>query len=219
MPALANRALGSTEARRRWPILVVTPMNVFRDPASGELHPAVRRAAQVLIDADIPIVFVASSAAREPERIQREFGIVHPYLSDSGATLHIPHGYFEGGDAGSGKDWEMMTFVARDVGFDAPSGLQFLLRAYRAYQSEILAIGFGVTSSDRFVLEHVDVPIIVRNRNIGQSQLHTSFPDAFVTHSEGPLGWAEAILGRLAYESDEARMMAQAGCDRISPLR
>jgi predicted mannosyl-3-phosphoglycerate phosphatase (HAD superfamily) len=213
MPTLANSAVGSTEARSRWPILVVTPVNAFRDPGSSELHPTVRQAAQLLIDADIPIVFVASSAVREPEYIQRELGIVHPYLSNRGATLHIPHGYFEGGYAGSGKrDWEMMTFVARDFGLDAPGGgLQFLVQTYRTHRSDIVTIGFGVSSSDRYLLEHVQVPVIVRDRNVGQSQLQTSFPDAFVTDSEGPLGWGEAILGRLAYESDEPGMMAQAG--------
>ena len=200
MPTLANSAVGSTEGRSRWPILVVTPVNVFRDPASRELHPTVRQAAQVLIDADIPIIFVAPSAVREPERIQRELGIMEPYLSEGGATLHIPYGYFGGGYAGSETDWEMMTFVARGFGVEPPSGLQFLLQTYRMRRSDIVTVGLGVTSSDRFVLEHVDVPVIVRNRNIGQYQLQTSFPDAFVTHFEGPLGWGEAILGGLAYE-------------------
>jgi predicted mannosyl-3-phosphoglycerate phosphatase (HAD superfamily) len=221
MPTLANSAVGSHEGQRRWPFLVVTPVNVFRDPASSELHPTVRQAAQLLIDADIPIIFVAPSAIREPEHIQRELGIVHPYLSNGGATLHIPHGYFEGGCAGAGnRDWEMMTFVTQDFGLDAPSGgLQFLVQTYRTHRSDIVTVGFGVTSSDRFVLEYVDVPVIVRNRNIGQSQLQTSFPDAFVTHSEGPLGWGEAILGGLAYESDETRTMAQVGYEWTSPLR
>jgi hypothetical protein len=198
-------------ARPRWPILVVTPVNVFRDPAAPELHPTVRRAAQLLIDADIPIIFIASSVVREPEHLQRELGIVHPYLSDGGTTLHIPYGYFGGGYAGAGTDWEMMTFVARGFGVEPPSGLQFLLQTYRIHRSDIVTIGFGVTSSDRFVLEHVDVPVIVRNRNIGQNQLQTSFPDAFVTHFEGPLGWGEAILGGLAYESDETGMMGSRG--------
>jgi predicted mannosyl-3-phosphoglycerate phosphatase (HAD superfamily) len=184
-------------------------MKVFRDPASNELHPTVRQAAQLLIDADIPIILVAPSTIREPEHIQRELGIVQPYLSDGGATLHIPHGYFEGGCAGCGKqDWEMMTFMARDFGLDAPSGLRFLLETYRSHRSGIVTIGFGVTSSDRYLLEHVDVPVIVRDRNVDQCQLQVTFPDAFVTPSAGPLGWGEAILGRLAYESDETGMIA-----------
>jgi predicted mannosyl-3-phosphoglycerate phosphatase (HAD superfamily) len=196
-------------------MLVVTPVNVFRDPAAIELHPTVRRAAQLLIDADIPIIFVGSSVVREPEHIQRELGIVHPYLSDGGATLHIPYGYFGDGHAGSGTDWEMMTFVARDFGVEPPRGLEFLLHAYRIHRLDIVTIGFGVRSSDRFVLEHVDVPVIVRNRNIDQNQLKTAFPDAFVTTREGPPGWGEAILGGLAYEADEASMMGL--CESLIP--
>jgi predicted mannosyl-3-phosphoglycerate phosphatase (HAD superfamily) len=184
-------------------------VDVFRDPVSRELYPTVRQAAQLLIDADIPIIFVAPSAVREPEHIQRELGVVHPYLSEGGATLHIPHDYFESGYGGSTKrDWAMMTFVGRDSGLDAPRGLRFLLETYRAYRSDILTIGFGVTSSDKYLLEQVDVPVIVRDRNIGQNQLQASFPDAFVTNAEGPLGWGEAILGPLAYESDRTGMMA-----------
>jgi predicted mannosyl-3-phosphoglycerate phosphatase (HAD superfamily) len=188
-------------------MLVVTPVNAFRDPAATELHPAVRRAAQLLIDADIPIIFVASSVVREPEHIQRELGIVHPYLAGGGSTVHIPYGYFGGGYPGTGTDWEMMTFVARRLGVAPPSGLQFLLQIYRIHRPDIVTIGFAVTSSDRFVLECVDVPVIVRNRGTSQNQLQTSFPEAFVTHLEGPLGWGEAILGGLAYEADESRMM------------
>lgn len=189
-------------------MVVITPVNVVCDRRSTELHPTVRQAAQLLIDADIPIIFVSSSVARQAEHIQRELGIVHPYLSDGGTTLHIPYGYFGGGYAGSGTDWQMMTFVARDFGVAPPSGLQFLLQTYRIHRPDIVTIGFGVTLADRCVLEYVDVPVIVRNRNIAQNQLQTSFPDAFVTHFEGPLGWGEAILGGLAYESDETGMMA-----------
>ena len=189
-------------------MVVITPVNVVCDRRSAELHPTVRQAAQLLIDADIPIIFVSSSVARQAEHIQRELGIVHPYLSDGGTTLHIPYGYFGGGYAGSGTDWQMMTFVARDFGVAPPSGLQFLLQTYRIHRPDIVTIGFGVTLADRCVLEYVDVPVIVRNRNIAQNQLQTSFPDAFVTHFEGPLGWGEAILGGLAYESDETGMMA-----------
>jgi hypothetical protein len=43
--------------------------------------------------------------------------------------------------------------------------------------------------------------------DVAQNQLQTSFPDAFVTTREGPLGWSEAILGGLAYQSDETGMM------------
>jgi predicted mannosyl-3-phosphoglycerate phosphatase (HAD superfamily) len=192
-------------------MVVITPVNALCDHRSPELHPTVRQAAQLLIDADIPIIFVAPSVVREPEYLQRELGIVHPYLSDGGATLHIPYGYFVDGYAGAGTDWEMMTFVARGPGLEPPSAVQFLLQTYRIHRSGIVTIGFGVTSSDRFVLEHVDVPVIVRNRDFDQRQLRKTFPDAFMTTREGPLGWSEAILGGLAYESDETGMMGSRG--------
>ena len=192
----------------RWPMVVVTPVNLLCDRGSAEFHPTVRQAAQLLIDADIPIILVARSVVREPEYIQRELGVVHPYLSNGGATLHIPYGYFGGGYAGPGADWEMMTFVARDPGVEPPSGVQFLLQTYRIHRSDIVTVGFGVTSSDRFVLEHVEVPVLVRNRHFDQRPLRKTFPDAFMTTLEGPLGWSEAILGGLAYEADETGMMA-----------
>jgi predicted mannosyl-3-phosphoglycerate phosphatase (HAD superfamily) len=101
----------------------------------------------------------------------------------------------------------MMTFLAKSFDAEPPSGLQFLVQSYRIHRSDIVTIGFGATSSDRFVLEHVDVPVIIRDQHRDQNQLRRTFPEAFVTTRHGPLGWGEAILGGLAYESDETGMM------------
>lgn len=187
MSELANSAIEFNGTQSRWPMVVVTPMNLFRE--SGKFHPTVRRAVQLLIDSDIPIVLVASRAVREAEEVQRELGIVGPYLSGGGTALHVPDGYF--GESQRG-----------------PSGaLEDLLKAYRRHRPDIVIIGFGATWSDRFLLGHVNVRVIVRDGYIDQSQLRQAFPDAFVTNSEGSLGWGEAILGRLAYEADETGMM------------
>jgi predicted mannosyl-3-phosphoglycerate phosphatase (HAD superfamily) len=189
-------------------MVVVTPVSVFRDRESLELHATVRQAAELLIESDIPIVLVGACGIREPEDIQRELGIVAPFLSGGGATVHVPDGYFSGTRTiSANKNWEMVTFRSPDFDDNPSGGLGVLLETYRTHRSDIVVIGFGVRWSDRFLLRAVDVPVIIRNGHIDQSQLRKTFPDAFVTNSKGPLGWGEAILGRLAYESDETGMM------------
>ena len=101
----------------------------------------------------------------------------------------------------------MVTFGSSDVGDNPPAGLRVLLDTYRTQQAGTITIGFAMTWSDRMLLRAVDVPVIVRNGHTDQEQLRNMFPDAFLTSAEGPFGWAEAILGRLAYELDGTSMM------------
>jgi predicted mannosyl-3-phosphoglycerate phosphatase (HAD superfamily) len=196
------------QARHRWPMVVVTPVNVFCDPKSGGLQPMVRQAVQVLIDADIPIILVASDGVREVQNIQCELGIIAPFLSGGGATLHVPDNYFAETQRDTGtSDWNTMPFGLPDAVRSPARGLRTLLEAYRRHRSDIVIIGFGLTWADRLLLGLADVAVIVRGRHIDQTTLRQTFPQAYVTLATGSLGWGEAILGQLAYERDETGMM------------
>ena len=51
-------------------------------------------AATRLAEHDVPLILFGSHTRAEIEEVQREIGNTHPFISENGAALHVPDGYF-----------------------------------------------------------------------------------------------------------------------------
>jgi predicted mannosyl-3-phosphoglycerate phosphatase (HAD superfamily) len=182
----------------RWSIVVVTSLECILDAKSGWVASTVQQTTHTLTDHDIPLVLISTRGPRELRRVQRELGIVAPFLSDGGHTLHIPFGYFPGQQTSPEEgEWEIFEFKERGAApQQALRAVRTLLAKYRQHRPDMVAIGLGSAWSDRLLLQSVDVPVIVRHTGIDQKALERACPEAFVTLAEGPAGWSEAILGQ-----------------------
>jgi mannosyl-3-phosphoglycerate phosphatase len=67
-----------------------------------------------------------------------------------------------------------------------------LVTLFRHLHGQVNTIGLGDSFNDVALLQTIDVPVIVRSRDV--STLLQRIPNAFVTDHEGPEGWNEAIL-------------------------
>ena len=67
-----------------------------------------------------------------------------------------------------------------------------LVTLFRRLHAQVNTIGLGDSFNDVALLQTVDVPVIVRSRDV--SVLLQRIPNALVTDREGPEGWNEAVL-------------------------
>lgn len=140
---------------------------------------------------DSTIVLSSNRSAAEVRSLQRELGIRQPFLSDGGAALHIPHGYFCGtvlDDAGDG--YETIDFGVRRLGH----AVRLLIALFRTCPVPPLIVGIGLEWRDRVLLREVDVPIVLRDPRLDQGTLVRNVPHALVTD-----GWQDARLTGLLY--------------------
>ena len=153
-----------------------------------------RDALNALVSTRVPIVLVSDSGTADMRQMQRELGLVQPFISRGGAALHIPPDYFtQPDDVASADDrWEMFSF---DTFSPAAAmrllGALFLSRGH----DKILTVGLGCDTSDSAMLAAVDVPIVVRDRHLDQSALLRHLPGAYLTSATGAEGWLEAVVG------------------------
>lgn len=152
-----------------------------------------RDALTALISTRVPLVLVGDSASADVRTIQRELGLLQPFISDGGAALHIPPEYFtQQDDAVARDEWEMFSFDA--IGPAAAMrllGALFLARGH----DKILTVGLGCVTSDSSMLAAVDIPIVVRDQRFDQSALLRCVPGAYLTTATGAAGWLEAVVG------------------------
>ena len=153
-----------------------------------------RDAVTALSSTRVPLVLVSDSDSGDVRTIQRELGLLQPFISNAGAELHIPPGYFtQPCDVAARDDeWEMFSFDA--VGPTAAMrllGALFLARGH----DKILTVGLGCDSGDRAMLAAVDIPIVVRDQRSDQSVLLRHVPGAYLTTASGAAGWVEAVVG------------------------
>ena len=165
-------------------------------PASGGTAPCElsRDALDALISTRVPLVFVSDSSAPELRQMQRELGLMQPFISSGGAALHIPPEYFSQLDAvpAAADQWEMFSFDT--IGPAAAMrllGALFLARGH----DKILTVGLGCDTSDSAMLAAVDIPIVVRDQRLDQSALLRYVPGAYLTSATGAAGWLEAVVG------------------------
>jgi predicted mannosyl-3-phosphoglycerate phosphatase (HAD superfamily) len=140
----------------------------------------------------IPLVLTSYHSAAELMAMQRELGVVTPFIAANGRTLHIPRGYFSAAAIeGSATEWDVLEFTPPSV----EDALDVLLERCRAAGQAPLLVGVGASWPDHALLRHVDVPILIRSALVDQTQLRNYFPQAYLTAATGPDGWSEAILG------------------------
>ena len=83
-------------------------------------------------------------------------------------------------------------------GADKGNAVTALARLYRRAEPAVVTVGLGDGMNDQPMLAAVDVPVIVRNRVADPAgDLVRAVPSAKVTDSEGPAGWAAAVLAVL----------------------
>lgn len=152
----------------------------------------VRPAFDALSRCDMHVVLCSD---RDPVAIlslQKALGLRHPFISDKGAALHIPRGFFFGQPAAAGEsEWEVIDFGMARLGH----AVRLIITLYEAAGTRPLTVGIGEEWRHRALLREVDAPVVVRNHTIDQARLITNVPSAYVTEAEGPRGWVEAILG------------------------
>jgi predicted mannosyl-3-phosphoglycerate phosphatase (HAD superfamily) len=181
---------------RTCPMVVVTDVDgTLRDPRTGSLQPA-DSALSMLSSHGVPVVLTSPGQAAELRGLQDALGLVHPFICQNATELHVPVNYF--GDApfehGGTAAWHVIRLGATESHTRA---IRLLRSLYRARNDMVVLIGLGDEWEDRFLLNEVDVPVIVRNHAIDQSRLIEMIPHAFVTRGAGPCGWSEAILGSI----------------------
>jgi hypothetical protein len=144
----------------------------------------------------IPVVLVSDDDAAAVAEAQGRLGLRQPFISGGGAALHVPEGYFEqmpAADRPSGDGWSVLEFLEDDRPADYSRAVRLLLLLYWANRDDGRVV--AVTDRHPGLLEHADIPIIVRNPGIDQQGLRQGCPGAYVTQGTGGAGWAEAILG------------------------
>jgi predicted mannosyl-3-phosphoglycerate phosphatase (HAD superfamily) len=152
-----------------------------------------RDALAALISTRVPLVLVSDSDAADVRTIQRELGLLQPFISNGGAALHIPPGYFtQQEDDAADEEWERFSFDP----IGPAAAMQMLGALFRARgHDKILTVGLGGDTRDSSMLTAVDVPIVVRDLRIDQSALLRYVPGAYLTTATGAAGWLEAVVG------------------------
>jgi predicted mannosyl-3-phosphoglycerate phosphatase (HAD superfamily) len=155
-----------------------------------------RDALTALLSTRVPLVLVSDTGAMDVRKIQRELGLLQPFISDGGGALHIPSAYFtQLDDAPTRADeWETFSFEA-----NGPAAAMRLLGALFLARGhdKILTVGLGCDARDSLMLASVDIPIVVRNQHRDQSALLRYVPGAYLTTATGAAGWLEAVVGPL----------------------
>jgi predicted mannosyl-3-phosphoglycerate phosphatase (HAD superfamily) len=148
------------------------------------------------------LVLCSSRSADELRAMQRQLGIRHPFISDGGAALHIPTGYFyQGADASAetlrgipatrDDGYETIDFGVRRLGH----ALRLVIALFRTCPVSPLIVGIGFEWRDRVLLREVDVPVVIRDAVVDQSTLLRNVPQAYLTTACGDDGLLEAVFG------------------------
>jgi predicted mannosyl-3-phosphoglycerate phosphatase (HAD superfamily) len=149
-----------------------------------------------------PLVLCSGRSAAELRALQREIGIRHPFISDGGAALHIPAGYFcLGADASAeaagtiantaDDSYETIDFGVRRLGH----AVRLLIALFRTCPVPPLLVGIGFEWRDRVLLREVDIPVVIRDATVDQSALLRNIPNAYLTIACGDNGLAEVVFG------------------------
>jgi predicted mannosyl-3-phosphoglycerate phosphatase (HAD superfamily) len=137
------------------------------------------------------LVLCSNRGAKELRALQRELAIREPFISDGGAALHIPQGYFCGTSVASTDGFETIDFGVRRLAH----AVRLLVALYRACPDPPLVVGIGFEWRDRVLLHEVDLPVVIRDSAVDQSGLLRNVPNAYLTDATGDDGLAEVVLG------------------------
>jgi hypothetical protein len=137
------------------------------------------------------LVLCSNRSAKALHAIQRDLGIRQPCISDGGAALHIPQGYFCGTADDCTSDFETIDFGVRRLGH----AVRLLVALFRACPDPPLVIGIGFEWRDRAMLHEVDIPVVIRDPALDQTGLLRNVPNAYFTAACGDDGLAEVVRG------------------------
>jgi predicted mannosyl-3-phosphoglycerate phosphatase (HAD superfamily) len=195
MPAAAPQS--STQVSSASVVVITDVDGILRHDDTRALAEA-RRVLQGL--AGSRLVLCSSRSAAEMMKLQREIGLRQPFISDGGAAVHIPLGYFcsasgamqptpEGADAAD--EYETIDFGVRRLGH----AVRLLIELFRTCPEPPLVIGIGMEWRDRVLLHEVDVPVVIRHPALDQRSLLRNITHAYVTTECGGAGLAEVVFG------------------------
>jgi predicted mannosyl-3-phosphoglycerate phosphatase (HAD superfamily) len=153
-----------------------------------------RDAVAELSSTRVPLVLVSDSESGDVRTIQRDLGLVQPFISKAGAELHIPPDYFTQPCDITARDDEWKVFSFAMAGPAAAMRLLVALFLARGHD-KILTVGLGDDVEDCAMLAAVDIPIVVRHQRRDQSALLRHVPGAYLTAATGAAGWVEAVVG------------------------
>jgi predicted mannosyl-3-phosphoglycerate phosphatase (HAD superfamily) len=126
------------------------------------------------------LVLCSNRSAEQLRALQQQLDIRQPFISDGGAALHIPDGYFCGtATQGGVGGYETIDFGVRRLGH----AVRLLVALYRACPMVPTIVGIGFEWRDRVLLREVDVPVVIKNPALDQSSLLRNVPNAYITDS------------------------------------
>jgi predicted mannosyl-3-phosphoglycerate phosphatase (HAD superfamily) len=125
--------------------------------------------------------------------IQQELGLREPFIAELGRALYVPKGHFGDVAASASRpgNWDVFDFTPPSM----EEAIDTLIWLYRVTGDSPLLVGVGASWSDRLLLRHVDVQVLIAADTVDHRQLRMHFPEAYVTTATGPDGWCEAMLG------------------------
>lgn len=146
----------------------------------------------LLASREIPVVLISARPAADVLALQKQLGLVHPFICRGGAEVHVPRGYFADLQDlwPADEAWHLIN-----IGAPEPGRAVRVLTSLFQSGGETLTVGLGSAWADRLFLADVDVPIIVAGHATDEQRLQRHLPGAYVTTAVGPAGWSEAILG------------------------
>ena len=144
----------------------------------------------------VPVVLVSRKTAAEILAAQEALGCRHPFVSDGGAALYVPAGYFpELTRIGAYRDgWNIVEFKAPH---DTGHAVRLLASLFRVSSERAVIVALVERWADRVLLQEADVPVVVRSGDPDQLRLIESTPSAYLTTATGAAGWSEAVQGTL----------------------
>jgi predicted mannosyl-3-phosphoglycerate phosphatase (HAD superfamily) len=159
----------------------------------------VRDALESLSARGVSTILTSHHDATELMAIQRELGLREPFIAELGRVLYVPRERFNlvAQPARGIGDWDVFEFSPASVA----DAIETLMWLYRVSGDSPLLVGVGASWSDRSLLRHVDVPVVIPSDRPDHRQLRVHFPHAYVTAASGPGGWREAMLGADALDS------------------
>jgi hypothetical protein len=187
-PVLASAAPLTRPQAPSASVVVITDVDGILRHADIRALAEARSALDAL--ADSTLVLCSTRGADELRAIQRELGIRHPFISDGGAALHIPSGYFCL-DAARDDSYETIDFGVRRLGH----AVRLVIALFRTCPVPPLVVGIGFEWRDRVLLREVDVPVVVRDAVVDQTALLRNVPQAYLTDACGDDGLLEVVFG------------------------
>ena len=192
MPTATSRDYGDSRATDAGTLVIFTRVEGLLRHRVTQASETTRRALDALVLGQVPLVLVSDSNAADVRALQRDLGLVQPFICSAGGSLHIPAAYFSETAAPDAGSWEVFNFAPPDRA--AAIRLLTALFAARGHD-KILSVGLGSESGDATMLAAVDVPIVVRDQHRDQQPLLQYVPGAYVTSATGAAGWLEAVIG------------------------